>query len=1188
MGTDAELWSKGWEDAVVTMTVVRHVYGSGDINRICDLDSWVGRWSGGALGAVEPFVLDNLLIDKSDRVPNSQKGNCQILLFLSFMAPSFSHMWTPRLRPFEDDEELFTQEPFLSVFHRYHNMRENARILDKLISELQSLLRSAYWVGISMEFVSYCLGDEITAPSLNKQIQLFVMVLWLRYQHHDNSYCTQEVEKCLLDAQIKWSNSVVPQISLVQDLAQQEDVQGDPPRDDSSDSESDSEDDVYFDLFEVDSFTTNADEKPRSKTRVVTGLVEMRKLKPQVFKTSEFLIEFERSKLWETLLNICRPGNLLETSHPDVELSFRFHSWRISYGEMLCRWTPPIRLIPLEITAKQPGRQFDPAEFLVFFNSNPRMHPWRSNPMAAYMFISLSAFRVNCRIWLVPCLETLGFETAGWNLQQIYRDLMRHPVMQKPELSPPLLATLDIHLRTVITETAFHRKLIKTVNYEVFHPLNPKSSQAGSDSKMDAGNETDTRNETDEDAPTDSSPPVMQSAENSSSAVHILGKRPTTAFPKSKIQKKNLKRREKKKLKVNQGLSPAQNNLVEDLTQIPAVPGFTNDCTHCAHKAEEDRCVRIIYVKDNPKAAKYIGCAITAAPEGDRIKPKQVKNKKSRIYKRTYIHPMELGLRLVEARPPEHPVWIDCGRDIVRFIHRRKDSKEHLVAGVRFKALSPTMLKIMQENHRQVRIRTIRRRADMQAWAYGSMTATGSRMPMGGKKGDGYAPYACHSGDSVDDIKALFRHAVDTDILVTAAKSIYLGIEADLSELTEESELNRFGRFGAVGFYCTNFISPIHTDKDTVKVDRPTLHPCIQLSKENCGSDDYNFAMMWKEPRLAGTFAMAITFVGVYDFNPSPMTLSVNAFTAAFGCRLQRGSAQCFRSHVNGVSSSSSAPKNRPTTRARQHGLARRSPCTPATSVSSSPPPPKATPLCETERLKAHSSMLQTPRDPSNPVRENPKNEYATGLVDQAVKSLCEIWHPQDIPNVFLASSQANVGSCNELLPPTEFRRRCGNEVPPWGAVHRSLTLSGVVFEAVTLGSDHVYSASTFLAVPPVRFPVKFTPSSRLRRIAPTRGRGRTRRLDYAPAPVEYDLGSECAPPGFAKLAGTVRAYPIAGSEMGLGRRHSHQSPCCATPSSAPRILCNTSLPAPRHIPHIVSSKTSFVEPNSLGWPPTV
>ncbi|KAF7376312.1 hypothetical protein MSAN_00046600 [Mycena sanguinolenta] len=95
---------------------------------------------------------------------------------------------------------------------------------------------------------------------------------------------------------------------------------------------------------------------------------------------------------------------------------------------------------------------------------------------------------------------------------------------------------------------------------------------------------------------------------------------------------------------------------------------------------------------------------------------------------------------------------------------------------------------------------------------------------------------------------------------------------------------------------------------------------------------------------------------------------------------------------------------------------------TPATSVTSSPPP-KSVQLCE---LKAQSSMPQTPRDPLNSLRENPKNKYATGLVDQAVKSLCEIWRPQDIPNVFLTSSRATVGSCSELPPaaPPQSRRR--------------------------------------------------------------------------------------------------------------------------------------------------------------------
>jgi hypothetical protein len=32
-----------------------------------------------------------------------------------------------------------------------------------------------------------------------------------------------------------------------------------------------------------------------------------------------------------------------------------------------------------------------------------------------------------------------------------------------------------------------------------------------------------------------------------------------------------------------------------------------------------------------------------------------------------------------------------------------------------------------------------------------------------------------------------------------------------------------------------------------------------------------------------------------------------------------------------------------------------------------------------------------------------------TTLADQAVKSLCEIWHPQDIPGVFMTSSRATV-----------------------------------------------------------------------------------------------------------------------------------------------------------------------------------
>lgn len=72
---------------------------------------------------------------------------------------------------------------------------------------------------------------------------------------------------------------------------------------------------------------------------------------------------------------------------------------------------------------------------------------------------------------------------------------------------------------------------------------------------------------------------------------------------------------------------------------------------------------------------------------------------------------------------------------------------------------------------------------------------------------------------------------------------------------------------------------------------------------------------------------------------------------------------------------------------------------TPASSVSSSP----AT-LYSLERpriLPSTSAISQ-----STPHRDVHKSRYVTGLVDQAVKSLCEIWPPSHIPEVFWTSSR--------------------------------------------------------------------------------------------------------------------------------------------------------------------------------------
>ncbi|KAJ7431679.1 hypothetical protein B0H11DRAFT_1941366 [Mycena galericulata] len=326
----------------------------------------------------------------------------------------FVHLWTPRCQALEDDEKIFDPEPFKTVFSKYRHARESGRTFENIFAEFKISLR-------------------------------------------DNEYAINEAGTRLAKAQTEWSltefvSTTTSQLSLVNDIRNQDRVDG-LQWSEEIDSEDDFEDydgsteDFHYEEHDdsttdsesvhsmsVDSSSTGNDEddarnrhsdmSPRKCGSVVDGLVEMRQLKPVVYDSSTFrshLEEYQLSTLQEKFLEICRPGNLLETSHPDVEISFRFYNWRISYGEILS---------------------------LV---GDHRKTTLLSNPMAVYLFLSQSCFKINCETWLLPCLDTLGFQTSGWDLVQVYRDLMRHPVMQDSPDSQVLLSGLDIRLRTVIT-----------------------------------------------------------------------------------------------------------------------------------------------------------------------------------------------------------------------------------------------------------------------------------------------------------------------------------------------------------------------------------------------------------------------------------------------------------------------------------------------------------------------------------------------------------------------------------------------------------------------------------------------------------------------------------------------------------------------------------------------------------------
>ncbi|KAJ7058000.1 hypothetical protein C8F01DRAFT_303822 [Mycena amicta] len=201
-----------------------------------------------------------------------------------------------------------------------------------------------------------------------------------------------------------------------------------------------------------------------------------------------------------------------------------------------------------------------------------------------------------------------------------------------------------------------------------------------------------------------------------------------------------------------------------------------------------------------------------------------------------YVSPEELGLTYYERREGVHD---RCGRDIVRF-YCRENGKRRLVGGVSFDTFEEPILKILQDNHQLVRVNGIRRRDALARWSHiGDTTGSGTRQGNGGLPGDIYNAYAWHSGETPQDLTTLMRQALTLDLLVEATSPIFSGAAHQYMELCEDAELAHFGRYGLTSYHCNNFVSCVHCDRD---VKGGCLHPCLQLRKENCSPDDFNFA----------------------------------------------------------------------------------------------------------------------------------------------------------------------------------------------------------------------------------------------------------------------------------------------------------------------------------------------------------
>ncbi|KAJ6625544.1 hypothetical protein B0H10DRAFT_1942445 [Mycena sp. CBHHK59/15] len=755
-------------------------------------------------------------------------------------------LWTPRLRPFEEDAQSFNQAPFKAAFERFSVAHTTRSVQDVLFEEITPHLQTEYWASAQFKWGELLSGLGESDGTVEQGHRLFI-------EHQDDVDALAEAdtiaEECLLQAQMSYFRAYAPpapDFCWLDDLDRRDTWDEELSLGASSDL--DAEDAMDVDWEDVDVLDTDYQEAdavpdfvqeavplypstspeksykssetvapeelpyfwaeaicdfffpdrdvdpdaPWSKQQIVDYLVDMRALGRAAYTSDGFQSALEASGLALALDEVCLPGNLLETSHPDVEESFRFHNWKSMQSVQT------------------------------------RMHPWQHDPMAIFMFLTLSCFQVNCKRWLVPALRTCGM----WGLMQMF----------------------DPQLQEAMWESAYHHRQILWVSKEVYRPPLPQNT---STSTLPAS--TSVLPASTSDLPASPAPQPKKSGLTSG-------------------QRRKQKQRERQTAPLN--TDPPKPQILPD---SPGDVTSVNTCPRCANSSDEDKCIRKIYVER--RNCKYLkGAAITCVPPEDRLKPKPLPKRRkgskgSKVARWPlvkYYHPFhDLEMQLVEPRPHVQAL---CGKDIVRFVYRdpEKGFKEKIfflshgskVGGVRYKALSQDTLHLLQNNHRLIQVRAVRRRKEMEAWAYGTMTPSGSRQPMGGRKGDGYGPYPDHKGDTPDDIKALFRHALDTDILIEVGSTIYPDLKKEVHALTEKAELNHLGSLGLSTFACTNYISAGHDDKDISLEDllahfkslfldsitpKPSAnseeykggyYPCIQEEKTDCCPEDYNFAML--------------------------------------------------------------------------------------------------------------------------------------------------------------------------------------------------------------------------------------------------------------------------------------------------------------------------------------------------------
>ncbi|KAJ6567666.1 hypothetical protein DFH09DRAFT_1314187 [Mycena vulgaris] len=229
-------------------------------------------------------------------------------------------------------------------------------------------------------------------------------------------------------------------------------------------------------------------------------------------------------------------------------------------------------------------------------------------------------------------------------------------------------------------------------------------------------------------------------------------------------------------------------------------------CPTCSHKAEQDRCVRTLYVTRRPASdlKAWTGALLTCAAKDDVLWATQSATQ-------NIISPLTLNFTELV---PRSGALEDCKRDVTIL---KEEATKKLGGGAQFDPWDSLTLNTLIASHVKVG-----KYAKTATWkklqVLGALKALGSR-----------------SAHDAEGIEALFAAGRDSDTLMETVCAFAPDVVRDIKKRTKAAGINCMGRTGMNSFYCWEYGAPLHRDNDG------GWSIACQLLKA-CNPDEYNFA----------------------------------------------------------------------------------------------------------------------------------------------------------------------------------------------------------------------------------------------------------------------------------------------------------------------------------------------------------